>query len=100
MSITAPQSWVRRKLGLPAEFSGNVEFGVDVLNAEADMRNYRFEANFGWWQRYNQARVFGIALPQRRIHSHDVWTIEQDVLDHFFGANLHAALQSLQPKLR
>ncbi len=51
-------SWVRRKLSLPAAFTGSVEFGADVLSAEADMRNYHFEAGFGWKDEKNEYATY------------------------------------------
>ncbi len=41
-------SWVRKKLKLPAAFTGGVEFGVEALNSVVKTRSYMFEANFGW----------------------------------------------------
>lgn len=53
-----PMSWMRKKLALPAAFSGSIELGADVLTTDVKMRDYIVEASFGWKDGKNEYQTY------------------------------------------
>lgn len=51
-------SWIRKQFGLPAAFGGNIDVGVDMLNADQEVRNYRVEAGFSWKTETNEFATY------------------------------------------